>query len=270
MQGLQNTIGRWLSAVGKWRKDRPEGTNTVRGLVSGDLSYLALLNFEIEQEALFPHVPPGTELDTWQGKTFVSVAGFLFARPRIFGLPLLFQRRFPKVDLRFYVRREAAEGIRRGVAFIRHIVPKRAMASVGRRLRGDAFVALPMAHSVDVSEVSRQAGGSIEYKWYHHGRWNGIHVQIKDGAGFPLSDSEEEFVIERYWGYSAFGDGSCLEYRIEHPKWRLWQSSAAAFSCDDATVYGESLGACLIRSPSSAFVSEGSAVTLYGGNPIGT
>lgn len=268
MQRFYNMISRWLPLAGTFRKMPSEGTNMARGLLSGDLRYVVMLNFEIEPEALSPRVPPCTELDLWRGKTFMSIVGFLFLRPRIFGLPIFLQRRFVKVDLRFYVRRETAEGTRRGVTFIKQIVPKRAIASVGRRLHGETFVALPMAHKVDVSELSQAARGSIEYKWYHHGRWNGMHVQIKDSAGFPPPDSEEEFTIERYWGYSALPNGSCLEYRIERPRWHLWQSSAAAFTCDDATIYGENLGACLIRSPSSAFVAEGSSVTLYGGNPI--
>ena len=268
MQRFYNIISRCLCPAGTSRKMRSEGKSAPKGFISGELRHVAMLNFEIEPEALSPHVPRCTELDSWQGKTFVSMVGSLFVRPRVFGFPLMLQRRFAKVDLRFYVRRETSKGTRRGVVFIKQMVPKQAIAAVGRCLHGEAFVALPMDYRVDLSELSGTSRGSIEYKWYHHGRWNGFHIEIKNGAGFSLQDSEEEFTMDRYWGYSALPDGSCLEYRIEHPKWRLWESSATAFTCEDPEAFGQDLGSCLIRSPSSAFVAEGSPVTLYGGNPL--
>ena len=32
--------------------------------------------------------------------------------------------------------------------------------------------------------------------------------------------SHEEFITEHYWGYTA--RRGCSEYRVEHPRWRLW------------------------------------------------
>lgn len=39
--------------------------------------YLAMINYEVDPAILQPYLPQGTELDAWQGKTFVSVVGFL-------------------------------------------------------------------------------------------------------------------------------------------------------------------------------------------------
>ena len=47
--------------------------------------YLAMLNYEVPPEVLAPLVPAGTELDSWQGKTFVSIVGFLFLDTRVLG-----------------------------------------------------------------------------------------------------------------------------------------------------------------------------------------
>ena len=46
--------------------------------LSAEWRYLAMLNYEIEMAVLAPFVPRGTELDSWQGKTFVSRVGFVF------------------------------------------------------------------------------------------------------------------------------------------------------------------------------------------------
>ena len=82
--------------------------------------YLAMLNYEVPPEALAPLVPAGTELDSWQGKTFVSVVGFLFLDTRVLGIAIPGHRDFEEVNLRFYVRRKAAgrlaarRGLRQG------------------------------------------------------------------------------------------------------------------------------------------------------------
>src|SRR5689334_6454239 len=94
---------------------------------------LAMLNYEIEPAVLQPFVPEGTELGSWQGRTYISVVGFQFLRTRVWGVPIPFHRNFEEVNLRFYVRRKAPEGWRRGVVFIKEIVPRAAIAFVANK-----------------------------------------------------------------------------------------------------------------------------------------
>ena len=91
-----------------------------------------MLNFGIDPEIVRPLIPPGTELDLWQGRALVSVVGFRFLNTRVLGLPIPFHRNFEELNLRFYVRRRAEGGWRRGVVFIREVVPRRAIAIVAR------------------------------------------------------------------------------------------------------------------------------------------
>ena len=49
-----------------------------RPFLTAEWRCLTLLNSEIDPDVLRPLVPPGTELDHWQGRTFVSMVGFLF------------------------------------------------------------------------------------------------------------------------------------------------------------------------------------------------
>jgi uncharacterized protein YqjF (DUF2071 family) len=78
---------------------------------------LAMLNYEIDAAVLRPFVPAGTELDAWGGRTFVSVVGFRFLGTRVRGVPVPGHRDFEELNLRFYVRRVADDGPRRGVVF---------------------------------------------------------------------------------------------------------------------------------------------------------
>jgi len=85
--------------------------------------HLALLNFEIPREILEPLVPPGTVVDTYKGKAYVSVVGLLFEDTRVKGVPIPFHRNFEEVNLRFYVRHFTGEEWHRGVVFVKEIVP---------------------------------------------------------------------------------------------------------------------------------------------------
>ena len=219
---------------------------------------LVMLNWEVDPALLRPLVPRGTELDAWQGKTFVSAVGFLFLDTRLFGIPVPFHRDFEEVNLRFYVRREGPEGWRRGVCFVREIVPRIAIATIARWVYNEAYVAVPMRHRVDVATGC----GSAEYGWRRDGRWESLRASFT-GAPQPLeAGSEAEFITEHYWGYTAQRDGGTIEYRVEHPSWRVWRADEAALAADVAALYGPRFAAPLAAPPSSAFVADGSPVVV--------
>jgi uncharacterized protein len=230
--------------------------------LTAEWKHLAMLNFEIAPSALTPYVPAGTELDMWNGRHLVSVVGFRFLRTRVLGIPIPFHRDFEEVNLRFYVRRQADDGWRRGVVFIKEIVPRDAIAFLARALYNEPYIALPMAHRIEMEAGSLH---SAEYSWRFGGRQNRLQVAVRDEAQ-PLRDgSEAEFITEHYWGYNTQRDGSTIEYRVEHPRWRVWTAESARLDCDVATLYGPQLKDGLSHPPSSAFLAEGSAVTVYRG-----
>ena len=221
-----------------------------------------MLNYEIEPSVLAPYVPRGTELDLWNGKNLISVVGFRFVKTRVFGIPIPFHRNFEEVNLRIYVRRKAEDGWRRGVVFIKEIVPRAAIAFTARKLYNEPYIALPMAHQIEAASGSVK---SAEYSWRFGGRQNRLKLTTR-GEAQPLAEgSEAEFITEHYWGYNAQPDGSTLEYRVEHPRWRVYAVADAELDCDVAGLYGEQFRESLIRQPSSAFLAEGSAVTVHQG-----
>ncbi len=98
-----------------------------RVFLSAEWRNLVMLNFEVEPNQLRQHVPPGTSLDSFGGKTYVSLVGFQFCRTKLLGrFPVPFHADFDEVNLRFYVRRKAGSEERRGVVFIAEVVPRRA------------------------------------------------------------------------------------------------------------------------------------------------
>ncbi|HZF02449.1 MAG TPA: DUF2071 domain-containing protein [Methylomirabilota bacterium] len=230
--------------------------------LTAEWRYLAMLNYEIDPFVLSSFVPAGTELDFWNGKTFASVVGFHFRNTRVAGIPIPFHRHFEEVNLRFYVRRKAGDGWRRGVVFIKELVPRKAIAFVAQKFYNENYVALPMSHRIEKIQNEIK---SVSYSW----RFNGLENFLKAtvcGQAQPLVDgSLEEFITEHYWGYTTQRDGSTMEYAVEHPRWRIWETESAEFHCDVANLYGKKFCEFFEQQPSSAFLADGSKVKGYKG-----
>jgi uncharacterized protein YqjF (DUF2071 family) len=227
---------------------------------------LVMLNYEIEPSVLKPFVPAGTELDEWNGKTYVSMVGFQFMRTRLLGICVPFHSDFEEVNLRFYVRCKSDEGWRRAVVFIKELVPSRAIAWTARTFYNENYVALPMRH-----EWQRGVDGKIQrvaYAWDFKGRENRLEVTIQGEADSVREGSIMEFITEHYWGYARQRDGGTMEYQVEHPRWRVWSARSTLFECDVLGLYGAGFESSLRGTPASAFLAEGSAVTVYKGRRL--
>lgn len=232
-----------------------------RPFLSAEWRFLAMLNFRIDPAALRPLVPEGTELDTWRGDALVSVVGFRFLDTRLLAVPVPFHRNFDEVNLRFYVRRRVGSEVRRGVTFIREIVPRRAIALVARLAYNEPYVAHPMRSRTPAPRDTEATGG-VEYAWHAGGRWQHLRVSTAGPPSHPAAGSEAEFITEHYWGYTRQRDGGTVEYEVRHPPWRVWTATAASLECDAAGLYGPAFAECLSGAPCSAFLADGSPVSV--------
>jgi uncharacterized protein len=196
----------------------------------------------------------------------VSVVGFQFLHSAIAGIRLPFHQRFEEVNLRFYVRREVDGETRRGVTFIRELVPRTAVALVARLAYNEPYQAVPM-RSLAVAPPAGDAG-RVEYAWKLRASWQHIAADFHGAPELPPPDDERSFIAEHYWGYGKARDGSTLEYEVSHPQWRIWKATNAEFTGDVAGLYGPEFVEALSVAPASSFVAEGSPVTVYRAAPI--
>jgi uncharacterized protein len=236
---------------------------TTRVFLTGEWRFLAMLNYQVDAALLEPLVPRGTTLDRWQGTACISLVGFLFRHTRVLGVPVPLHRDFEEVNLRFYVRREVGGESRRGVTFIREIVPRRAIALVARLAYNEPYVALPMRHAIAVQANEDAAPATVRYEWRQGAGWSALTVEAGGSATPLVPGSEAEFITEHYWGYTRQRDGGTVEYHVTHPRWRTWTVHAAAVQGELAELYGAELGAVLRRPPDSAFLAEGSAIAVH-------
>jgi uncharacterized protein YqjF (DUF2071 family) len=233
--------------------------------LSAEWRDLLMLNYEVDPAILQKYVPADTELDSFAGKTYVSLVGFRFCRTKLLGaIPIPFYAQFEEINLRFYVRRSVGSETRRGVVFIAEIVPKRAIALVARWFYGENYVRRSMGHRVFINEPKMEA----EYAWGTENQKCRVQAQASGTPTPPSEGSLEQFITEHYWGYSRQSNGNTVEYHVSHAPWKVWTATRANFSGDASDLYGEELSQVLRNAPASAFIADGSPVNVFRGRRL--
>ena len=100
---------------------------------------LLMVNYEIDPVVLKKYVPCHTELDSFNGVHYVSLVGFLFKDTKVRGLSFPFHRTFEEVNLRFYVRYKEGHQWKRGVVFMKEIVPRRMITFVANTIYKEKY-----------------------------------------------------------------------------------------------------------------------------------
>lgn len=232
-----------------------------RTFLTAEWKNLLMLNYAVEPSLLEDSVPSGTELDAFQGKTFVSLVGFEFNRTRISNIPVLFHQSFEEANLRFYVKRAG----RRGVVFIRELVPRYAVAAIARLAFGENYSCVPMSHSVRTHQTGAH---EVEYSFGSGADRCSMRIETAGESFVPEDESLSQFITEHYWGYAKQKNGACLEYEVQHPRWQVREAKHADFRGDASKFYGTEFARMLRRPPDSAFLAEGSPVTVFKGRQI--
>jgi uncharacterized protein YqjF (DUF2071 family) len=219
---------------------------------------LLFINYEINPQILEKYVPKGTELDLWNGKCYLSLIGFMFENVKVLGIKIPFHVNFEEVNLRFYVKR-FDEGVwKRGVVFVKEIVPKHAITIVANTLYNEQYQTLPMRHE-------RTAGADswlFKYEWKKNNIWNTITVKTDKELKPIDKHSEAEFISEHYYGYTISARKKTVEYEVTHPKWNQYQVIDYAVNVHFEMVYGKEFAFLQGLKPASCFVAKGSKITI--------
>lgn len=219
---------------------------------------LALANYEVDPAILQPFVPHGTELDLWNGKCYVSLVGFMFLNTKMLGMKIPFHVNFEEVNLRFYVKRVENGETKRGVVFIKEIVPKFAITTVANLVYREHYETLKMNHSWQ--EINEEL--EVAYSWKKKGRWYSFKVTAENVANSFPAGSETEFITEHYWGYSSRNKNSSNEYEVTHPRWKAYKVLKYELDVDYGVVYGSEFSFLNEVEPVSVMLAEGSEITV--------
>jgi uncharacterized protein YqjF (DUF2071 family) len=107
---------------------------------------LTMANYVVDPALLSAYLPAYTEIDLWNNRCYVSLVGFMFVNTRVLGVKIPFHINFEEVNLRFYVRHQSKGEWKRGVVFIKEIVPRSALTFIANTLYHENYETMPMRH----------------------------------------------------------------------------------------------------------------------------
>lgn len=217
---------------------------------------LAIINYEINPDILQEYLPEGTELDFYKGKCYVSLVGFMFLNTKLLGLPIPFHRNFEEVNLRFYVKKNENGIWKRGVVFIKEIVPKPALSFVANSIYKENYHTMPMKNIIREKDDELL----IKYSWKDKS-WHSIEIKAETNAQPMKENSEFEFITEHYWGFTKKEDKTS-EYEVCHPKWDCYQVKQYQLDIDFHKIYGEEFECLNHQIPISVMLAEGSEIEV--------
>lgn len=220
--------------------------------------YLLMLNYEVPADILKPYIPPHVELDLWNGKALVSMVGFQFNDTRVFRLRWPMHTHFEEINLRLYVKHWNGTEWKRGVAFISEIVPRHIIAYIANTLYNEHYHAMPTRHSL--TETNEAI--SVQYEWKYRNRWHHLSATAACTPAAIISGSEEEFILEHYWGYNELNTTTTIEYQVEHPVWEIFTIKDFKADFDIEALYGKTFVPYLSVPPQSVVLTKGSEVTI--------
>jgi hypothetical protein len=187
---------------------------------------LLFLHWPVSAAALQRLLPPGLEVETFDGTAWLGVVPFRMARTRVRWLPPIpTTASFPELNVRTYVR----HGDRSGVWFFSLDASSR-LAVAGAR----ATFRLPYFHAamscghvgmttVYASERTDRRGppASFAARWCHG-----------SSSAPAMPGTLAHFLAERYCLFAAGRDGRVRCGEIAHAPWRLMSASVELGTCD--------------------------------------
>ncbi len=219
---------------------------------------LIMANYEIEPAILQPLLPAFTTLDFFEGKTYVSLVGFLFDKVRLKGIRIPFHTRFPEVNLRFYVRYRQGNHWKRGTVFVSEIVPKPAISFVANTLYNEHYSTMPMRYSW----LQKEGCWHIDYKWKYKNDWQHISVVADEEKMDIPAGHFNEFITEHYWGYNKINLNKTTEYEVRHPRWQEYLVKEYSITTNFEKLYGPSFGFLNNAKPANVLLAKGSAISI--------
>ena len=216
-----------------------------------------MANYAIDPLLLQPYLPNGVELDFYQNKTYVSLVGFMFKNTSLFGIPIPFFGSFEEINLRFYVRKVDGRKIKKGVVFINETVPYKIVALLANKLFKEHYISIPTKSSINIG-----ANKNIQYDWKSKGKWNSISVYSEAKKYKIEASTIEEFIFERYFGFTKLDESLTQEYQINHPNWMTNKIIRAEVKCDFENMYGKPFASLNDTIPDSILLAEGSSISV--------
>ena len=222
-----------------------------------------MANYAVDPEVLKPYLPYNTELDTWNGICYVSLVGFMFVDTKVMKMRIPFHINFEEINLRFYVRYGDDIEYKRGVVFVKEIVPRPALTFIANALYSENYETMPTRHQWIEGDDTL----TVEYGW-KKGEWNTLKVTA---GKIPIDIkpySEEEFITEHFWGYTKINNVTTSGYEVAHPRWQIYPIKQYEVDVNFGKIYGSDFAFLQEAKAVSVYLAEGSEIIVKQGGKI--
>jgi len=219
-------------------------------------SYLPFANYKVDPALLYPHLPHGTELDLRGDLADLSLVGLRFENTRILNLPVPFHINFSEINLRFYVKQTGTD--RRGVVFIKEIVDKPMITLVANNLYHERYETMPIDFEL---EKHVHQDSHVKYRWKPK-NWQEFQVSYQPAVLSIKEGSNEQFILERYYGYSQYDKKTTYEYEVCHASWEHFKVTDFKINVDFEETYGAAFAMLNSLQPDSVIMAQGSRVSI--------
>ena len=220
---------------------------------------LILITYSINPGLLEPLMPKGLEPDTINSNAFVSLVAFDFLDTKVRGIKVPFHVNFPEINLRFYVKTKE----KRGVVFIRELVPKFFIARIANLLFNENYKSIKMTNQVEKNSTVK-----VKHFGFYDGLKFEIRVEGENNPYLPSEDSLEHFFKEHEWGFGKSKRGETLIYRVEHPFWEIYPVKKYSLNFDFGAIYGKKWEFLNSQRPFNMTLAVGSAVKVFSALPL--
>ncbi|HZV69867.1 MAG TPA: DUF2071 domain-containing protein [Saprospiraceae bacterium] len=226
-------------------------------MIKASWKKLVLANYIVDPQILAGYLPYKTEFDQWDNHCFISVVGFMFLDTHILGIKFPYHIDFEEVNLRFYVKHRDGDNWKRGVVFIKEIVPLPGITLVANSVYKEHYQTMPMKHTWNISSEEL----NIEYKWKKQ-RWYSIGITTDSTPIEMSAGSEQMFFTDQHWGYTKVNPHLTLGYEVKHPDWTYYRTKKFDIDIDFGLLYGNEFAFLNSQKPYSVFLTEGSGISL--------
>jgi uncharacterized protein YqjF (DUF2071 family) len=218
-------------------------------------SDLLLVSYEVEESLIRRIIHPSLEPDRWNGRVYATLVAYNFLDTRVRGVRVPGFVNFPEINLRTCVR----HGDRRGVSYVRELVPGGLVAGVARLLYNEPYPATRMG-----SSLTREQGDYlVTHRWSSRGRVHFLQVRGSPESLIPAADSLEHHLKEPNWGFGFSPSGRLLSYRVNHPVWAVRPVRESRCQVDFGNLYGAAWSGLGARAPASVIYAVGSEVAVF-------
>lgn len=219
---------------------------------------IIMANYEIDSKILIPFLPKGVELDLFNEKCYISLVGFMFKKTKLFNIPIPFFGNFEEINLRFYVKRNEGNNLKRGVVFINETIPYPIVAWTANKLYNEHYTVVPTKHTISEEKLFKK----VKFEWLLNKKWNSIDVTSSSTSEKMKPNSLESFIYEHYYGYTKTAKNETEEYKLQHPSWKISEVFESKIECDFEEMYGKSFSVLDQTKPAAVFIADGSAVAI--------